>query len=41
MSQVEGNGTMESIFSGWKFVHPDDLVFSGYRYLKPKKPRRE
>jgi len=32
MSQVEGNGTMESIFSGWKFVPREDLVYSGYRF---------
>lgn len=33
MSQVEANGTMESIFSGYKFVPPDDLVYSGYRFV--------
>jgi Ni/Fe-hydrogenase 1 B-type cytochrome subunit len=33
MSQVEGNGTLESIFSGYKFVPPEDLVYSGYRFI--------
>jgi Ni/Fe-hydrogenase 1 B-type cytochrome subunit len=33
MSQVEGNGTIESIFSGYKFVPPEDLVYSGYRFV--------
>jgi Ni/Fe-hydrogenase 1 B-type cytochrome subunit len=33
MSQVEGNGTLESIFSGYKFVPPEDLVYSGYRFV--------
>jgi len=37
MSTVEANGTVESIFSGHKFVPPEDLVFSGYRF----KQRRE
>ena len=37
MSTVEANGTMESMFSGNKFVPPEDLVFSGYRF----KQRRE
>ncbi len=37
MSTVEANGTMESMFSGHKFVAPEDLVFSGYRF----KERRE
>lgn len=32
MSTVEANGTVESIFSGHKFVPPEDLVFSGYRF---------
>ena len=36
MSQVEGNGTIESIFSGYKFVHRDDVVYSGYRFLSRK-----
>ncbi|MET0619498.1 MAG: Ni/Fe-hydrogenase, b-type cytochrome subunit [Thermoanaerobaculia bacterium] len=33
MSQVEGNATMESIFSGYKFVQRDDVIYSGYRFL--------
>jgi Ni/Fe-hydrogenase 1 B-type cytochrome subunit len=33
MSQVEQKATVESIFSGYKFVPPEDLVFSGYRFL--------
>ena len=33
MSTVEGNATMESIFSGYKFVHRDDVIYSGYRFL--------
>ena len=33
MSQIEGNGTIESIFSGYKFVPPEDLVYSGYRFV--------
>ena len=37
MSQVEANATIESIFSGYKFVHRDDVVYSGYRFL----PRRK
>ena len=32
MSTVEANGTVESIFSGHKFVPPEDLVYSGYRF---------
>ena len=36
MSQIEGNGTTESIFSGYKFVHKDDVIYSGYRYIDPK-----
>jgi Ni/Fe-hydrogenase 1 B-type cytochrome subunit len=32
MSQIEGTGTMESIFSGWKFVPREDLIYSGYRF---------
>lgn len=31
MSQLERNATMESIFSGYKFVPREDLVLSGYR----------
>jgi Ni/Fe-hydrogenase 1 B-type cytochrome subunit len=33
MSNVEANATVESIFSGYKFVPPEDLTYSGYRYL--------
>lgn len=33
MSQVEANATVESIFSGYKFVPQEDLVFSGYRFI--------
>jgi Ni/Fe-hydrogenase 1 B-type cytochrome subunit len=36
MSQVEANATTESIFSGYKFVHKDDVIYSGYRYIDPK-----
>ncbi len=36
MSQVEGNATIESIFSGYKFVHRDDVYYSGYRFLARK-----
>jgi len=32
MSQVEANATMESIFSGYKFVPREDLIYSGYRF---------
>ena len=33
MSQVEENSTVESIFSGHKFVPREDLVYSGYRFV--------
>jgi len=33
MSQIEGNATMESIFSGYKFVQRDDVIYSGYRFF--------
>jgi Ni/Fe-hydrogenase 1 B-type cytochrome subunit len=33
MSTVEANATVESIFSGYKFVPPEDLEFSGYRFI--------
>ena len=33
MSQVEANATVESIFSGHKFVPREDLIFSGYRFI--------
>jgi len=36
MATVEQNATMESIFSGYKFVPREDLVHSGYRF----RPRR-
>ena len=36
MSQVEANATIESIFSGYKFVHRDDVIYSGYRFLAKK-----
>jgi len=36
MSQVEANATIESIFSGYKFVHRDDVTYSGYRFLVHK-----
>ena len=36
MSIIEANGTMESIFSGYKFVPPEDLEFSGYRFINRK-----
>ncbi len=32
MSQVDGNGTVESIFSGYKFVSREDVLHSGYRF---------
>jgi hypothetical protein len=37
MSTEEANATLESIFSGHKFVEPEDIVYSGYRF----KPRSE
>ncbi|MDH3402189.1 MAG: Ni/Fe-hydrogenase, b-type cytochrome subunit [Acidobacteriota bacterium] len=33
MSQVEENATVESIFSGHKFVPREDLIYSGYRFV--------
>ena len=36
MSTVEANGTMESIFSGYKFVPREDLEYSGYRFINRK-----
>jgi len=36
MSTVEANATMESIFSGYKFVPPEDLEYSGYRFINRK-----
>ncbi len=35
MSSEEVTGTIESIFSGHKFVEPEDVVYSGYRF-KPR-----
>lgn len=37
MSSVEQNATMESIFSGYKFVPRGDLIHSGYRFILRKK----
>jgi Ni/Fe-hydrogenase 1 B-type cytochrome subunit len=36
MSQIEANATVESIFSGYKFVPREDLVYSGYRFVDRK-----
>jgi Ni/Fe-hydrogenase 1 B-type cytochrome subunit len=33
MSTIEANATIESIFSGYKFVPHEDLEFSGYRFI--------
>jgi Ni/Fe-hydrogenase 1 B-type cytochrome subunit len=33
MSTVEANATVESIFSGYKFVPREDLEYSGYRFI--------
>ena len=33
MSTIEANATIESIFSGYKFVPREDLRFSGYRFV--------
>jgi Ni,Fe-hydrogenase I cytochrome b subunit len=33
MSTVESNATVESIFSGYKFVPEEDLQYSGYRFI--------
>lgn len=33
MSAVEANATVESIFSGYKFVPEEDLKYSGYRFI--------
>ncbi len=45
MSQVEANATVESIFSGYKFVPAEDVVYSGYRFVSreesvPERPRK-
>ena len=36
MSTVEANATTESMFSGYKFVPPEDLEHSGYRFINRK-----
>ena len=36
MSQVEATGTVESIFSGHKFVPHEDIVKPGYRFEHPE-----
>lgn len=36
MSTIEANATVESIFSGYKFVPRADLQYSGYRFLNRK-----
>jgi Ni/Fe-hydrogenase 1 B-type cytochrome subunit len=36
MSTIEANATMESIFSGYKFVPREDLQYSGYRFIDRK-----
>ena len=41
MSQIEQNATMESIFTGYKFLRRGDLVHSGYRYLEDPKAAAE
>lgn len=41
MSQIEQNATMESIFTGYKFLHRKDLTLSGYRYLQDPKAAAE
>ncbi|MGH9366822.1 MAG: Ni/Fe-hydrogenase, b-type cytochrome subunit [Thermoanaerobaculia bacterium] len=42
MSQVEANATVESIFSGYKFVPPEDVIYSGYRYVsRSESPERQ
>ena len=33
MSTIEANATVESIFSGYKFVPEEDLRYSGYRFI--------
>jgi Ni/Fe-hydrogenase 1 B-type cytochrome subunit len=33
MSMIEANATVESIFSGYKFVPREDLTYSGYRFI--------
>jgi Ni/Fe-hydrogenase 1 B-type cytochrome subunit len=41
MSQIEQNATMESIFTGYKFLPRADLVHSGYKYLEDPKAASE
>lgn len=41
VSIVERNATMESIFSGFKFVRREDLIHSGYRYVTPRAASEE
>jgi len=41
MSQVEQNATMESIFSGYKFVSREDVLYSGYRFLAAPPSKKE
>lgn len=36
MSMVEAKATMESMFSGYKFVPREDLEYSGYRFINRK-----
>ena len=36
MSTVEANATVESMFSGNKFVPEEDLTYSGYRFMSRK-----
>ncbi len=36
MSQVEATGTVESIFSGHKFVPREDIIKPGYRFYHPE-----
>jgi Ni/Fe-hydrogenase 1 B-type cytochrome subunit len=40
MSNIEQNGTMESIFSGFKFVPREDLEKSGYPFVLHEEPPR-
>jgi Ni/Fe-hydrogenase 1 B-type cytochrome subunit len=35
-STIEANATVESIFSGYKFVPEEDLRYSGYRFIDRK-----
>ncbi|HLK10610.1 MAG TPA: Ni/Fe-hydrogenase, b-type cytochrome subunit [Candidatus Binatia bacterium] len=39
MSVVEANATVESMFSGYKFVPREDLVYSGYRFIDRRDAR--